>query len=91
MKDIWLELEWEPTNPYDRNTIKVMGCSRELSHRERKHIGYISREVAAILANYNLSNHSLHRSDYDFRTNTVIVNFDLAGPVSKWREFREEL
>ena len=94
MNDIWLELEWESTNPYDQNAIKVMGCSRELSHGERKHIGYIPRKVAAILANYNLSNHMiscLHRSYYDFRTNTVIVNFDLAGPVTKWKEFKEAL
>lgn len=94
MKETWLELEWEPNNPYDGNAIKVVGCSRELPHRERKHIGYIPREVAAIIANYNLSNRMiscLHRSYYDFRTNTLVVNFDLAGPVTKWKEFKESL
>lgn len=47
----WLEFEREPTNPYDRNAIKVnavieMGGGKQ----DNAHIGYLPAETAALIA-----------------------------------------
>lgn len=94
MKNNWLELERDPHNQNDPNAIKVIGRSKELPMEARKHIGYIPRELAAIIVILDLYNHIipyLHWTYYDYRTNTILITFDLAGPVTKWGEFGEAL
>jgi hypothetical protein len=47
--DGWLELERELTNKFDRNAIKLIGCSDGFFGTKRRFIGYVPKDVASII------------------------------------------
>jgi len=92
--NLWLELEQEPTNTYDKNAIKVMGCSKMDTKIVRRHIGYLPRGYAAAISiykNFHELKPYLHRTYYDYRTKKVCVEFEIAGPVDRRKDFQEAL
>ena len=46
-KELWLELEREPSNKYDKNAIKVFGCRKVFCWTKRFFLGYVPRDVSA--------------------------------------------
>ena len=92
LENIWIELEREPTNKYDPNAIKIVGCSVEDSNTVRRHLGYIPREYAAVIVKgkyFKDLKVYLHRTYYDYRMFTVYIDFDLAGPMDRQKEFQD--
>ena len=60
--NIWIELEAEPANKYDKNAIKVIGCTKGgLFSKKRYFIGYIPQEISEVLLNRGLIEHTLPR------------------------------
>lgn len=45
-KNGWLELERETDNKYDKNAIKVIGCSKGFFGTKRRFIGYVPKDVS---------------------------------------------
>jgi hypothetical protein len=45
-KNSWLELERETDNKYDKNAIKVIGCSKGFFGTKRRFIGYVPKDVS---------------------------------------------
>jgi len=45
----WLELVLEPGNKYDRNAIKVFGCNKGFFGTKPRFIGYVPKEVSALI------------------------------------------
>jgi hypothetical protein len=54
-KNLWLELEREPTNKYDENAIKVKGCSRGFFGTKRHHIGYVPGDLPKTIVEGNFT------------------------------------
>jgi hypothetical protein len=53
--NLWLELELEPSNKYDKNAIKVIGCSKGWFWTKRFFLGFVPKDVAASIAEEGLS------------------------------------
>jgi hypothetical protein len=45
-KNSWLELERDERNEYDRNALKIIGCSKGFFGTKRRFIGHVPRDVA---------------------------------------------
>lgn len=63
-----VQLELEPTNPADKNAIKVIGAVKKLFGTQRYFIGYVPAEIAAHIYKkgfQNKSNASLVKISYD--------------------------
>jgi hypothetical protein len=60
--NIWIELEAEPDNKFDKNAIKVIGCTKGgIFSKKRYFIGYIAKEISEVLVNRGLIEHTLPR------------------------------
>ena len=55
-ENLWLEMEREPDNQYDKNAIKVIGCSKELFGTKKRHIGYVPAEIARVIVEGGFEN-----------------------------------
>jgi hypothetical protein len=59
--NIWLEFEREPNNSYDKNAIKLIGCSKGFLSNKRYFLGYVPKEISVALVNSNLVQQTLPR------------------------------
>ena len=53
LKNVYLQLQPEPTNTHDSNAIMVLGCGDGVLSRQSFHIGYLPKEMAAHIARKN--------------------------------------
>jgi hypothetical protein len=53
LKNVYLQLQPEPTNPHDSNAIMVHGCGDGVLSRKSFHIGYLPKEMAAHIVRKN--------------------------------------
>ena len=59
--NIWLEFEREPDNKYDKNAIKLIGCSKGFLANRKYFLGYVPKEISANIVNRGLVQHTLPR------------------------------
>ena len=90
-KGQWLELEPEPTNRYDRNAIRVIGCWKRLLSTAREFVGYVPKGVAAVIARGGFLNDVQPRllKTYLGDEGYVEVLFQLVGPKARAHEFKQ--
>ena len=86
-KNLWLELEREPTNKYDENAIKVIGCSRGFFGTKRRHIGYVPEDLAKTIAESNFSIQPRLKYTYVGESGFVEIEFQILGPKGQKHEF----
>jgi hypothetical protein len=59
--DVWLECEHEPNNKYDKNAIKLFGCSKGFFSISKYFLGYVPKEISEELIVKGLLDHTLPR------------------------------
>jgi hypothetical protein len=92
-RDHALELEREPSNKYDPNAIKIFGVWRGWFLRHRVDVGYVPREVAAVIAEldvFEVIRPRLARTYLSSR-GFVDIYFEITGPKERAHEFKEAL
>lgn len=50
LKDPYLRLKAEPSNPHDQNAVQVLGCGKWWFWEKQLHIGYLPADFAALIA-----------------------------------------
>lgn len=83
-----LELEPEPSNPHDRNAVRVVGCSRGLFRHRRTFLGYVPRGAARIVAEGAFEVEPRLLKTYLGDKGFVEVEFQLIGPKHRAAEFK---
>lgn len=80
-----LFIEPEPGNMYDKNALKVIVKTKGIFLTRRHHIGYIPREVAAIIATRKLNHDLLLRlkNIYVDKCGIINVYIDILGLKSE--------
>jgi len=59
--NVWLEFERESNNKYDRNAIKLIGCSKGFFSISKYFLGYVPKEISEELVNKGLLEHTIPR------------------------------
>lgn len=87
--NIWLELERDIGNKYDKNAIKVVGCSKGFFGVKRRFIGYVPKYVSELIVTnrfWGLVKPRLLKT-YVGNGDFVEVLFQLLGPKGKKYEY----
>lgn len=90
-KNLWLELEREPSNKHDKNAIKVIGCSKGFFGTKRFFLGYVPQQVASAIVEGGFWGKVVPRllktylSDRGF----VEVLFQILGPKGQKYEYKQ--
>lgn len=90
-EDIWLELERDENNKYDKNAIKVIGCSKGLFGTKRYFVGYIPKEVSKLIIEGGFWGHIKPRllKTYVGKSDYVEILFQILGPAGKKYGFKQ--
>ena len=90
-KKIWLELESEQENKYDKNAIKIIGCSKGFFGIKRRFIGYVPKDIAKSIVENGLWNQVKPRllKTYIGESGYVEILFQILGPKGKKYEFKQ--
>lgn len=88
---IWLEFEREENNKYDRNAIKIIGCSKELFVAKKSFVGYVPKEIAKLIIEGGFWEQVKPRllKIYVGKQDFVEILFQLLGPKGKKYDFKQ--
>jgi len=53
-ENVWIEFKREAKNKYDKNAIKVIGCSKGFLGTKHFFLGYVPKQISAVLVNNKL-------------------------------------
>ena len=85
----WLELEPEPGNKYDKNAIKVIGCTKGLFWTKRRFVGYVPKGVSANLVGRRFLSLVRPRlmNTYVAEDGYIEILFQILGPKGRKKEY----
>lgn len=87
-----LKLMPEPANPHDPNAIKVCGRYKGFMGAKLIHVGYIPRDLAAIIVSgdfqNDLSAKLVSTNDYE---DSIAITIQLFGPKDRYKAFSDLL
>ncbi len=88
-QDGWLEIQRESDNKFDRNAIKIIGCSDGFFGTKRWLIGYVPRDVASMIVegDFLQSVHPRLLKTYVGDGGFVEILFQLLGPKGQRYQF----
>lgn len=88
-KNIWLEFERDQENQYDKNAIKMIGCSKGFFGTKRRFIGYVPKDFATNIVENDFLSQTKPRllKTYIGDNGYVEILFQLLGSKGKKSEY----